>query len=248
MQSQVIHGSCYEVLPTLPAGCAKAIFCDPPYNFNLDYGNGKKADSLPEDEYLTRMQEMLAQSVRCLDAAGSIWVLCPERWADQFGVMLSGLLPRRNRIIWRETFGQYQEGKYPSGHRHLFWHVKDLKASPFFTEEIRVASQRMLSGDKRAAGPRVPDDVWEIPRLVGNAGERIGDHPCQLPEELLRRIVLCCTAKDDLLLDPMSGTGTTARVAQKEGRRYIAIEEQARFINIIRERLGTAYQPRLFGS
>ena len=48
-------------------------------------------------------------------------------------------------------------------------------ASPFNTDEIRVPSQRMLDGDKRAAGPRVPDDVWEIPRLVGNAGERLGD-------------------------------------------------------------------------
>ena len=91
--------------------------------------------------------------------------------------MLTTMLPRRNRIIWRETFGQYNESRFPSGHRHLFWHVKDLKRSPFHTDEIRVTSQRMQAGDKRAAGPRVPDDVWEIPRLVGNARERFGRGP-----------------------------------------------------------------------
>ncbi len=247
MNPQVIHGSCYEVLPTLPHGCAKAVFIDPPYNLAFDYGSGKQADSLPEKEYLRSMKELIVQSVRCLNDTGSIWVLCPERWADPFGIILSELLPRRNRIIWRETFGQYHEHRFPSGHRHLFWHVKDPKRSLFYTDEIRIASQRMLSGDKRAAGPRVPDDVWELPRLVGNANERLGIHPCQLPEELLRRIVLCSTEKNDLILDPMSGTGTTARVAQKEGRRYIAIEEQESFVLAIRERLSRPHQTKLFG-
>ena len=105
----------------------------------------------------------------------------------QWGRMLTTMLPRRNRIIWRETFGQYTESRFPSGHRHLFWHVKDPKGSPFCTDDLRVPSQRMQAGDKWAAGPRVPDDVWEIPRLVGNARQRLRGHPCQLPEELLRR-------------------------------------------------------------
>ncbi|MEO2045818.1 MAG: site-specific DNA-methyltransferase [Pirellulales bacterium] len=95
--------------------------------------------------------------------------------------------------------------------------------------------------------PRVPDDVWELPRLVGNTSERLGIHPCQLPEELLRRIILYSTAKNDLILDPVSGTGTTARVAQMEGRRYIAIEEQETFVAAIRERLSRQHQTSLFG-
>lgn len=169
-----------------------------------------------------------------------------EYLADAFGGMLSKLLPRRNRVIWRETFGQYHEHRFPGGHRHLFWHVKDPKLSPFHKDEIRIASKRMLAGDKRAVGPRVPDDVWEFPRLVGNAAERIGDHPCQLPEELLRRVVLSSTAIGDLVLDPMSGSATTARVAQVEGRRYIAIEREARFIEIIEARLSRDFQQRLF--
>ena len=108
---------------------------------------------------LARSLEPVAQIQECVDRltyTGSIWFLSPERWADEVGLMLKGLLPRRNRIIWRETFGQYRETVFPSGHRHLFWHVKDLKNSPFYTDEIRVVSQRMIDGDKRAAGPRVP--------------------------------------------------------------------------------------------
>jgi DNA modification methylase len=89
----------------------------------------------------------------------------------------------------------------------------------------------MIDGDKRAAGPRVPDDVWQFPRLVGNANERIKGHPCQLPEVLLERVILSSTAPGDNLLDPMAGTGTTLRVAQRLGRRYVGIEEQAGLVS-----------------
>lgn len=126
------------------------------------------------------------------------------------------------------------------------WHVKDRLRTPFHTEDVRVPSQRMAAGDKRAKGPRVPDDVWDIPRLVGNARERLGDHPCQLPEELLRRVILCSTSPGDVVADPMAGTGTTLRVAQRLGRRYLGIEQQARYVDLIRDRLRQSYQKALF--
>ena len=82
--------------------------------------------------------------------------------------------------------------------------------------------------------------------MVGNAEERIRGFPCQLPEALLQRIILSSTMVGDLVLDPMSGSGTTARVALTERRRYIAIERKARFMKIIEARLANDYQQRLF--
>jgi site-specific DNA-methyltransferase (adenine-specific) len=242
----VAHGNCAEVLPTLPPSCVQTVFVDPPYNIGIDYGNGKKADQLDPLVYLTQMEAVAYECCRVLNETESMWFLSPERWADDFGRMLRELLPRRNRVIWRETFGQYHEHRFPSGHRHLFWHVKDAQASPFHADDIRVASQRMIDGDKRACGPRVPDDVWEIPRLVGNAKERLQQHPCQLPEKLLQRIILCSTGVGDRVLDPMCGTGTTLRVAQRLGRRYLGIEQQSHFVDLIRTRLKNEYQTTFF--
>jgi len=243
---KVIHGDCIEVLPALPERFVNAAFLDTPYNMGIDYGDGVKADKLPVNEYLTMIETTIRESVKRLTERGSIWVLSPEKWADDIGTILSDVLPRRNRIIWREAFGQYGETRFPGGHRHLFWHVRDLQSSPFNTDEIRIPSQRMESGDRRAKGPRVPDDVWEIPRLVGNANERLRAHPCQLPEELLRRVILASTNRGDLVMDPMSGTGTTLRVAQKLDRRYLGIEKQTRFVELIRSRLRQSYQDVLF--
>jgi site-specific DNA-methyltransferase (adenine-specific) len=235
-----------ELLPTIPMGSVNCIFVDPPYNIGVNYGSGSQADRLPANEYLWQMEKLVELCIERLTPTGSLWFLCPERWADEIGTILSSHLPRRNRIIWRETFGQYRDSSFPSGHRHLFYHVKDAKASPFLTDEIRIPSQRMLSGDKRAAGPRVPDDVWKIPRLTGNAAERIEGHPCQLPEALLKRVVLCSTRSGDLVLDPMAGTGTTLRVAQNLGRRYLGIEKEAPFVELIEKRLAQERQQDLF--
>jgi DNA modification methylase len=246
MNSRLILGSCFDALPTLPRRQFRTAFIDPPYNIGMDYGNGKKADRLPAADYIERMQRLISLCAELLTHDGSLWFLINERWADQVGTALSAILPRRNRIIWRETFGQYRVDRYASGHRHLFWHVMDAKQSPFFTEDIRIPSQRMHDGDKRSAGPRVPDDVWQLPRLVGNSGERLSEHPCQLPEALLERIILCSTQPGDCVLDPTAGTGTTLRVAQRLGRQFVGVEQQPTFAALIRKRLDQPIQPTLF--
>ena len=246
MDSQLLHGDCYELLPTFSQNCIQTVFIDPPYNIGVNYGDGAQHDRLPADEYLRRMECLARACVRLLKPTGGLWFLCPEYLADPIGTMLSTLLPRRNRIIWRETFGQYRQDRFPSGHRHLFWHVVDLERFTFEADEIRVTSQRMLSGDKRAKGPRVPDDVWEFPRLVGNARQRLGKHPCQLPEALLERVIRCSTKRGDVVLDPMAGTGTTLRVAQCLDRRHVGIEKQSHYVKLIEHRLAQSIQQELF--
>lgn len=242
-ENTILCGDCLELLPMLPPGSVDLVFLDPPYNLGFDYGDGPHADRLPAADYLSFVRTVLRNCVRLLHRSGSLWVLVPERWADEVGTMLSRLLSRRNRIIWRETFGQYREDRFASGHRHLFYHVADPHCCTWEPDAIRIPSARMHAGDKRAAGPRVPDDVWDdIARLVGNARERVGWHPCQLPEALLERLLLCCTRPGQLVLDPMAGSGTTLRVAQYLGRRYLGIEQNRDYVEKIRRRLARPYQ------
>ena len=97
-------------------------------------------------------------------------------------------------------------------------------------DPIRVESQRMKAGDKRAAGPRVPDDVWEISRVQGNDGERQGWAPTQLRLWPVERAILCSTNPRDLVIDPFLGSGTTAIAALKHGRDFIGIDINGDFI------------------
>ncbi len=237
---------CFTFLPSVRAGSVQTVFIDPPYNIGFNYGNGRADDLLPAESYLRRVDLLIRHCERTLTPTGSLWFLSPERWADEIGALLSGQMPRRNRIIWRETFNQYRRDRFPNGHRHLFWHVKEKRQSPFYTDAILVPSQRMLNGDPRANGPRVPDDVWDIARLTGNAKERVSGHPCQLPEKLLERIILCSSRPGELVLDPMAGAGSTLVVARRLGRKYLGCEKEQRFTQLIEKRLSQHFQTTLF--
>jgi len=66
--------------------------------------------------------------------------------------------------------------------------------------------------------------IWnDLSRIGNTSGERT-DYPTQKPEQLLERIILASSRKGDIVLDGFSGSGTTATVAEKLGRRWIAMD------------------------
>src|SRR6202007_242557 len=109
---------------------------------------------------------------------------------------------------------------------------------------IRVPSARQLVYADRRAHPtgRLPDgtwilrpqdlldgfnaseDTWYFPRVCGTFKERAGWHGCQMPEQLLGRIIRACSHEGDLVLDPFAGSGTTLAVAKKLGRHFLGFE------------------------
>ena len=62
-------------------------------------------------------------------------------------------------------------------------------------------------------------------------------HPTQKPQALLERIISASSKPGDLVLDPFSGTGTTALVAEQLGRKWIGIESDKNYIALSVERL-----------
>jgi site-specific DNA-methyltransferase (adenine-specific) len=84
------------------------------------------------------------------------------------------------------------------------------------------------------------EDTWYFPRVCGTFKERSGWHGCQMPEQLLGRIIRASSNPDDLVIDPFSGSGTTLAVASKLGRRYLGCELSPQYAARIRERLSNA--------
>jgi site-specific DNA-methyltransferase (adenine-specific) len=79
-------------------------------------------------------------------------------------------------------------------------------------------------------------DVWVIGRAKKNEF-KYGKHPTQKPEELIERMVLSSTSETDLILDMFSGSGTTGAVSLKHNRRFIGIEMNNEYMNIMKKRL-----------
>ena len=84
----------------------------------------------------------------------------------------------------------------------------------------------------------MPDDVWdEYPRVCGTFKERTGWHPCQMPESLLKRVIAVSSNPGDCVLDPFSGSATTAAAAIQLGRNYVGVEISPEYVKAARKRL-----------
>jgi site-specific DNA-methyltransferase (adenine-specific) len=237
---KIHQGDCRVILPTIPAGTARLIFADPPYNIGIDYGAGSEGDRLTDDAYLVFCKEWLSACVERLTDDGSLWVMIGDEYADHYGVMLRSLgVHRRAWIKWYETFGVNQANNFNRTSRHIFYCVKNPRKFVFNPEAVTRPSDRQTKYNDKRAEPtgKLWDDVWQIPRVCGTSSERIPDFPTQLPLDLLRAIVGCASDPGDTILDPFSGSATTGAASVAMGRKFIGIEQSKDFCRLATLRL-----------
>jgi site-specific DNA-methyltransferase (adenine-specific) len=80
-------------------------------------------------------------------------------------------------------------------------------------------------------------DTWYYSRIAGTFGERRGWHGCQMPEQLLGRIIRACSNEGDVIFDPFAGSGTTLAVAKKLRRQFVGFELSRAYAKKIEGRL-----------
>jgi site-specific DNA-methyltransferase (adenine-specific) len=78
---------------------------------------------------------------------------------------------------------------------------------------------------------RDEEDTWYFPRIAGTFKERAGFHGCQMPEQLLGRVIRTCSHEGDIVLDPFAGSATTLAVAKKLNRRFIGFEVSQDYVS-----------------
>lgn len=221
-------------------GPARLIFTDPPYNIGIDYGEGEQADRLSDAAYMKWVRKWFSLCWDCLTDDGSFWVMIGDEYAAEYAVELKATgFTIRSWIKWYETFGVNCSNKFNRTSRHIFYAVKDPSKFVFNPEAVTRPSDRQTKyGDNRAAaGGKIWDDVWQIPRLTGTCAERIPDFPTQLPLALVEPIVLCASMPGDLVVDPFNGSGTTGVASVMNGRKYVGIEKSEKFADIATKRV-----------
>jgi len=242
MPRGLVLGNCLDLLPTFPAESADLVLTDPPYNNGTNYGDGPGADRLPDDIFLAGLRHSMAECSRILKPNGTLWVVMADEYADHLGLILRGCgFHRRAWVKWYETFGVCNSAmnNFSRCSRHLFYCVKDPKRFTFDFRAVNRSSARQDKyADKRAnPGGKVWDDVWMIRRVMGTSKERVIGFPTQLPLELVEPIILACSRKGGLVLDPYAGSATSGVAALRHGREYLGIEIVKRFYTRAARRL-----------
>ncbi len=270
LPNRIVQGDCLRELRRLSAGSVDLAFADPPFNIGYEYDEYDDRRSGQEylawsREWMTEVRRVLKPNGTFWLAIGDEYAAELKVLAvDKLGFTC------RSWIIWYYTFGVHCKNKFTRSHTHLFYFVVDPNCFTFVDSQIRVPSARQLVYGDRRANPRgrLPDDTWIIrpaaeeswilrpqdlpegfsadsdtwyfPRVCGTFKERGGFHGCQMPEQLLGRIVLACSSEGDMVLDPFAGTGTSLAVAKKVGRRYFGIELSRQYAIEARKRIRLA--------
>lgn len=244
----VHHGDALEILRRYPDSSIDLAFADPPYN--LDKGYNVYADQQQRERYVAWCNAWLAEYARLLKPTGSLFVLNLPHWALYHAAFLNQHLCFQSWIVWREM-GE-PRGKLLPAHYALLHYTKHPMRFTFNYDAVSPIDARCYClraaciRARKAAGADdkepLSDIWWDIHRIRHRRDRDY--HPCQLPDALMERIIRLATNPGDVVLDALCGTGTTAVVAARLGRRYVAADIDAEYVRITREKLAAV---RRFG-
>ena len=243
---QVLVGDSIAMLRRLPPASVHAIFADPPYNLQLKGELRRPDESVVDgvDDAWDRFPDLAAYDAftrawltecrRVLRKDGTIWVRGAYHNVFRLGVALQDLgFWILNDVIWRKAnpMPNFRGRRFTNAHETLIWAAHGQESKYRFN----YAAMKALNDDLQMRSD------WFIPLCTG--AERLRDengdklHPTQKPEALLHRVILSCTQPGEVVLDPFLGSGTTAAVAKRLGRRFIGIEREERYAAGARARL-----------
>jgi DNA modification methylase len=250
LELNTIHRlDCIEAMQQLDEGCVDLVFADPPFNIGYKYDVYK--DRKAPKEYLDWSRQWISGVHRALKPTGTFWLAIGDDYAAELKILSQDIgFYCRSWVLWYYTFGVNCKLKFSRSHTHIFHFVKDRKKFTFNGAAIAVPSARQtVYADTRAAKDgRLPDDTWILrpqdlveglnpdedtwyfPRVAGTFKEREGFHGCQMPEQLLGRIIKVSSNPGELVLDPFSGSATTVSVAKKLGRQFLSFDISDEYI------------------
>ncbi len=240
--NNIIQGDCLELFKDIPDNSIDLTFADPPFNLKKNYSS--YSDSLELQDYLEWCEKWIFEMVRITKPTGSIFVHNIPKWLTFYVTYLNKFAHFKHWIAWDAPTAPMGKSLQPAHYGILFYTKKEKGAKIY---ELRHPHKRDrkngylikdYGGKKDGLHPFGPlvSDVWtDIHRIKHNT--KRDPHPCQLPIHLMDRLILMATDEGDIVLDPFSGTGTTAISAKRLGRKYIGFEIDKEYVEISRQKL-----------
>lgn len=242
----------FDFLSKLEPNSIDLAIIDPPYNQNIDKWDTFKS----QEKYFEFTYKWLDIAVEKLKDTGSMYLFNnPYNSAFITTYLVNKGLKFKNWIIWYKKDGfSPSKSKFVNNQEVILFFTKSDEYT-FNSEEIRtpyISESRIAAAAKKGIlknGKRwfpnekgkLCTDVWEFPsvrlteKVNGKTVKTI--HPTPKPEQLIERMVLASSNKNDLVLDLFSGSGTTAFVSKKLNRDFVGCENNELYHNYIIERL-----------
>ncbi len=246
----IVIGDTFETLKKIENGSVDLLIVDPPYNLSkVFHGNGFK--KMAQSEYAEYTREWIKAVIPKLKGNASIYVCCDWESALVIGPILSEFFLLRNRITWQREKGRGAKTNFKNSLEDVFFatmsndYTFNLSAvmqrrrvlAPYKENGIAKDWEQTEDGKFRNT---CPSNFWDDIAVPYWSMAENTAHPTQKPEKLIAKLVLASSNKGDLVLDPFGGSGTTAVVCKKLGRKYISIEQNPLYCAWAQRRLEMA--------
>ncbi len=224
----IICADSLEYLKTLPNNCIDLIITSPPYNFGINYHNS--GDINVWDVYFNKLFAVFSECIRILKDGGRIIINIQPMFSDYIpshhivsNFFLQAGMLWKGEILWEKnnynckycTWGSWKSPSAPY-----------LKYSWEFVE-IFCKNSLKKEGDKENIDIESEEfKKWVYAKwsIAPERNMKKFHHDAMYPEELVRRLIKLFSFKNDIILDPFNGVGTTTKVAKELGRKYIGVD------------------------
>jgi len=245
---KIYKKDCLKFLKTIDDKSVQLIITSPPYNIGKEYEK-----KISFDKYLINQANVLKECKRILKDTGSICWQVGTFVQKNYEIIPLDIpiynickkigFKLKNRIIWHFEHGLHATQKLSGRYETIMWFSKTDKYT-FNLDDVRVPqkypgkvsykgkNKGKYSGNIKGKNP---SDVWIFPNVKSFHVEKT-IHPCQFPIELAERLILALSNKNDLVLDPYAGVGTTLIAAEKNNRKSIGSEIKEKYIKVAKKR------------
>ncbi len=240
-----------EMLERAPSGVFDLVVADPPYNLTKDF-NGVTFRSTGLDQYEEWLDTWVPAIRRVLAPHGSLYICGDWRSSAAIHRAIGRHFIVRSRITWEREKGRGAANNWKNTSEDI-WFATVSDTYTFNVDAVKLR-RRVLAPYTDACGqPRDwnetadgryrlthPSNLWTDVTVPFWSMSENTDHPTQKPEKLIAKLILASSNEGDLVYDPFLGSGTTAVVAKKLGRRYTGVEIDPEYCCLALKRLELA--------
>ncbi len=251
VENRIIRQDVFSVLDWLPPQSVDLLFADPPYNLSKNFA-GKNFVSMPPEAYEAWLESWVSKLPRLLKPTASIYICGDWRSSAAIHRVMARYFIVRNRITWEREKGRGAKRNWKNASEDIWFgtmgdeytfnvdavKLKRRVIAPYTDE--RGAPKDWAAGATGRFRLTHPSNLWTDITVPFWSMPENTDHPTQKPEKLLAKIVLASSNPGDVVFDPFAGVGTTAVVAKKLGRRFVAVEMAEEYCLLAEKRLALA--------
>ena len=229
--NKIINLSMEDGIGLVEDNSVDLLFLDPPYNLTKDYGNNTFKQT-KQSKYESIFENWFLLLLPKLKTTASIYVCCDWKTSQAIFNVLKRHVIVQNRITWEREKGRGAKSNWKNCSEDVWFAT--LSSDYIFNVDAvklkrKVIAPYRVNGEAKdwqhEAGQKFrlthPSNLWTDITIPFWSMPENTDHPTQKPEKLVAKTILASTNENDLVLDPFIGSGTTAVVAKKLGRKYI---------------------------